>query len=436
MPTPRISIESLVRRGAVYAVKVANVGAGVVVALLLARLGGPEVLGSYAMAIQTAQLVSLFAVIGTDQLMLREVAGQLRQGNEARAGAAIRHYVGFVLPLGIAITVIFTLAVLGLRLAGVALAADPALLAGGGFVLANVFYLLGLGVLRGMGNPVLAQAFEGLFNLPLALVLGTMLLLGQTIATDRAVLLSTALLLATMAMLALIVWRRMRRWGRSADAAGQPPFPSPWVDGAPMMVTGLMLFMLQWLPQFLSGALGSAADAGGFRAAWQLALPLSVIQATTVGAISAKVAGDLAEGRMDALRRRVRRNQLGVLALCVPLALPLLIWPEPITIFLFGPEFAGNGLIVRALVATNLVAVTAGPMAAIITMARRNRDTLPWGISSALLLLGLSLWLMPIIGMAGLAIGYAVAVLLRTITFWQLTRRILHAAPQTGRTPA
>ena len=63
----------------------ASSGLGIETARVLARAGGPEVLGSYAMAIQTAQLVSILAVVGCDQLVLREVAAHLRLGDKAKA---------------------------------------------------------------------------------------------------------------------------------------------------------------------------------------------------------------------------------------------------------------------------------------------------------------------------------------------------------------
>jgi O-antigen/teichoic acid export membrane protein len=421
-PVSRISLASLARRGAVYAIKVANLGAGVLVSLLLARIGGPEVLGSYSLAIQTAQLASILAILGCDQLILREVAGRLRLGDRPGAASAIGHYSRFVLPFGLAVTLAFAGAVKALALAGVTVAADPALLAATGFVAANVLYALGLGAVRGLGNPVWAQLFDGLFTVPLALVLAVLLATGNSISTAGAVVLATGLLLATMLGLGLTVTRTIGGWGRDAAAA----FPSPWVAGAPMMATSFLLFFLQWLPLFLAGALGSAADAGTFRAAWQLAFPLAVVQATTVSAISAQVAGDLSEGRLDQAARRIQRNRLGVLAITLPLAVPLLIWPDQIMGLLFGPAFVGNGLIVRGLVAINLGMIAAGPLAAVITMAGRNRDTLPWGAASAVLLLALSLWLMPMMGVAGLVIAYGGAVLLRTISFWRLTRAILH----------
>ncbi len=421
----RIPLHSLARRGAVYGIKAANLGAGVVVSLLLARMGGPEGLGSYALAIQTAQLVSILAVLGCDQLMLREVAGHLRLGRRDHANTAIRHYLGFAVLPGVLVALGFGGLTLALGRAGFAVAQDPAMLVATGFVLANVCYLLGLGCLRGLGNPVQAQVYDGLFLAPVALVLGGLMLTGGRISSQQAVLLSTAMLLATMLALALHVRRLTRGWGH--DPALH--LPEPLKHGLPMTMTSFLLFFLQWLPLFLAGALGSAVDAGAFRAAWQLALPLAVIQATTVSAISAQVAGDLKEGKLDQAARRLQRNRLGVLALTLPVALPLLIWPNEVMIILFGPQFAGNATIVRALVAINLFTIAAGPLAAVITMAGRNRDTLPWGIASAVLQLGLALWLLPRIGQLGLVISYGAAVLLRTASFWQLTGSILRASP-------
>ena len=417
----RIPIQSLVRRGAVYAVKVATLGAGVVVSLLLARLGGPELLGSYSVAIQTAQLVSIIAVLGCDQLMLREIASRLRLGQQAAAVSAIGHYARFVLPLGLGVTLAYVVLVEGLALAGVRLAADPAILAATGFVAANVLYLLGLGTVRGLGNPVTAQLFDGLYLVPLALVLAVMALAGSGIGAASAVALSTLLLLLTMAGLALTVRRITNGWGRDPGAV----FQSPWQLGPPMMATSFLLFFVYWLPLFLAGVLGSAADAGAFRAAWQLAMPLWVIQNTNVSAISAQIAGDISEGRMDRARQRLNRNRLGVLGLSLPLAVPLLIWPDPIMRMLFGPEFTGHGLLVQGLVIAHMLVIAVGPVAAIVTMAGRNRETLPNGVASAVLMLGLALWLMPLIGMTGLVIAYGAAAALRTVTFWRLASTIL-----------
>jgi O-antigen/teichoic acid export membrane protein len=417
----RAALPGLLRRGGVYAVKAANLGAGVVVTLLLARLGGPESLGSYALAIQTAQLVSILAVLGCDWLLLREVAANLRLGDRATAASAMRHYGRFVMPLALLVTLAYFGLILLLGWLGMPLAQDPAMIAGTGFVTANVVYLMGLGAMRGLGDPLRAQVYDGLYLVPMALLLGGLVLIGQPIGTPAAVGLSTLLLVLTMAGLIASIVRTTRAWGRADDAR----FASPWREGVPLMISAFLVYLLQWLPLFLAGALGSAADAGSFRAAWQLAFPLAVLQSTTVSAISAGVAGDLREGRLDSARQRLHRNRWGVLALSLPITIPLLIWPEPVMLFLFGPAFAGAGDMVRGLVAINLVSLIAGPVTALITMSGRNSELVPISMISAVLQLLLALWLVPALGMNGLVISYGVAVLLRTASFVRLSGKIL-----------
>ena len=415
----------LIRDASVMGIKAGNIAAGFVVTLLLARAGGPDVLGSYAMAIQTAQLVSILAVVGCDQLVLREVAAHLRLGSKAAAGRHLVHYLRFVAPLALLVTGLFAAGIVTLRAAGLPAAHEGALIAATGFVLANALYLMGLGIVRGLGNAVSAQFFDGLFTVPLAIGLGLVVLLGGRVAAVPAVLAATACLAVTMAILFWLVWRKARNWG--TDAADVPP--SPWAEGMPMMLISFLMFFGQWLPQFLAGTLGSPGDAGAFRAAWQVAMPFAVIHATAAMMISANVAGDLREGRLDKAYRRLRRNRWATLATSLPLALPLLIWPEPILRFAFGPEFAGTAPLLQWLVGTNLLAMLAGPSGAIITMSGRSRDTVPAMVVAAAVMLGVALALVPRLGMTGLAMAYAAGHALRVAQGWWLVRRIL--APRT-----
>jgi hypothetical protein len=163
----------------------------------------------------------------------------------------MRHYLRFVAPLAALVTGLYAGGVGLLLNAGFAPAQEGALLAATGFVAANAFYLMGLGLVRGMGNAAWAQLFDGLFTVPLALALGLMLLTGGCIETVGSVLAATACLVALMALLFALVWRQTRDWGSApvADA------PSPWVDGSPMMMISFLMFFGQWLPQFLAGTL-------------------------------------------------------------------------------------------------------------------------------------------------------------------------------------
>ena len=416
-------IRPIIRYASVMGIKAGNIATGFIVTLLLARAGGPEVLGSYAMAIQSAQLVSILAVMGCDQLALREVAAHLRLGDRATAHSHVRHYLRFVTPLALLVAGLYAIAVLVLRETGLAPVQQGALLAATGFVTANVYYMMGLGIVRGLGNAVRAQAFDGLYTVPLAIGLGLLLLAGEKIAAVPSVLAATLCLVATMALLFLLLQRQARDWG--TDDSTVPP--SPWVEGTPMMLISFLMYFAQWLPQFLAGVLGSAVDAGAFRAAWQLAMPFAVVQTTATMMISPHISGDLRQGRRDAARRRLRRNRYATLASTLPIALPLLVWPGAILTLIFGPAFAGTAPLLQWLVGANMLAILAGPSGAVITMAGRSRDTLPAVIVAAMVMASLAILLVPRFGITGLAMAYAAGHALRVVQGWWLTRQILRA---------
>jgi O-antigen/teichoic acid export membrane protein len=414
-------IAPALRFGSVMGIKAANIGTGLIVTLLLARAGGPDVLGSYAMAVQTAQLVSILAVMGCDQLALRELAAHLRLGDKAAANSHVRHYLKFVTPLAVLVAGLYAGAVLALRAAGLPAAQENTLIAATGFVTANVYYMMGLGIVRGMGNAVRAQLFDGLYTVPLALWLGLVLLAGGEIAAVSAVMFATICLVAAMALLFFLLWRQARDWG--TDEQTLPP--SPWTEGTPMMLISFLMYFGQWLPQFLAGTLGTAGDAGAFRAAWQLAMPFAVVQSTAAMMISAAISGDLRQGRPGAAHSRLRRSRYATLACTLPLALPLLIWPKAVLTIVFGPAFGGTAPLLQWLVAANVLAILAGPSGAVITMSGRSRETVPTVVLSVLLMGVLAFLLVPRFGLTGVAVAYAASYAVRVTQGWWLTRQIL-----------
>jgi O-antigen/teichoic acid export membrane protein len=423
------NLPMLWHKGLPYGVKFANIGISVLVTLLLARTGGPEVLGSYAIAIQTAQLVSLLAVGGCDQLILRELAGHMRMGDHAAAMGHLRQLLRHMMMAALLAAIIYPLAVWGAGLGGLTLARDPALLAAAGFVVANALYVTGLGTIRGLGKALMGQIYEGIYLLPMAVWLLVLLIGGRQVGAADAVVVATMLLLASMAILAVQVRRETSGW--PVDRAIAPI--NVWRAGSPIMAAQLLFQASQWLPLFLSGLLGSAADAGTFRAAWQLAFPLLVVQATTLNVTTAEFSGDLREGRFDVAQARLRRGRLTSLAIGLPLALPILIWPEALITLLFGPGFEASAAVVRILVMTNLATLASGPAAAVITVAGRNSATLPITLASLVLQVVLAMVLTPYMGAAlALTVSYAISVAVRLAQNIWLADNILRKLSAAG----
>jgi O-antigen/teichoic acid export membrane protein len=405
----------------IYSIKFINIAFAFLVTLLLAKVGGPSVLGSYALAIQTAQLLTVLAIFGMDQVMIREVAGRLHAGELAGAGAHVRAHLRFVLPV-VAIVISSSLLLYALyAFLPMATARDPMFLLSVGFLVVNAFYCLALALLRALANQLRAQVFEGLFNWPLALVLGIALLAGWQINAADAVLMASLCMAIPVIFMVRIIWHEVRNWGPPSLEA----VDSGLRVGAPFMATAFLLAFSAWLPLFLAGVTGTPEDVGRYRVAFQLTMPMMVIISTTTTMLTTEFAGDFRLGRLDLLRARYHRSVRLVTALNLPMALPLLIWPDTVVRLVFGAGFDGSGDILRALVAGQCVMMLMGPAGAVMVIAGREKLGLLLNFISVGVQLALSVVLQNSFGIVGIAMAFSLAQILRALAVRFIAGRLM-----------
>lgn len=418
----RLTSPRMLRDLSTYGIKFFNIIAAFVVTLLLARSGGPAVLGSYALVIQTVQLLTVVAVFGMDQILIREVASRIRTNEFGEAAAHVRAHLRFVWPIVAGVVAISAIATFAFTNFGHPLADDATLLVACGFLVINAVYILGLALMRSLGNQLRAQIFDGLHSWPLAILLGVAVLAGWHPNSAEALLLASLCLMATVGIMVVMLLRAVRRWGPPSSI----PVASGFGVGAPFMAISLLIAFSNWWPLFLVGVAGSVADAGQLRIAFQLAMPITVILATTSTFLAPAMAGDFRLGRKDLVRDRFRRAALQALVISAPLVLPLLIWPEIILRTLFGAEFAAGADSLRAIVAGQaLVMVIGGPSGAILIMAGSERLSLWFTVGSALLLLILSALLLPRFGAFGMALAFAISEVGRAIAIRTTAERLM-----------
>lgn len=406
LKTPRV-----LRDLTTYAIKFCNIIAAFLVTLLLARSGGPAVLGSYALVIQSVQLLTVVAIFGMDQVLIREIASRIRTNDLGEAGAHVRAHLRFVWPVVLGVVAISAIATFAFTNFGSPLADDLTLLVACGFLVINAVYCLELALMRGLGNQLRAQIFDGLHSWPLAILLGVAVLAGWHPNSAQAVLLASVCLMATVGMMAVVLRREIRLWGPPSSNM----VASGFGIGAPFMAISLLIAFSAWWPLFLVGVAGSVAEAGQLRVAFQLAMPIMVILATTSTFLAPDMAGDFRQGRRDLVRERFRRAAVQVGVLCAPLVLPLLIWPDVILRLLFGEDFVAGADLLRAIVAGQALVMLTGPSGAILVMAGRERLSLWFTVASVVLLLVLSALLLPQLGAFGMALAFAISEAARAI---------------------
>jgi O-antigen/teichoic acid export membrane protein/glycosyltransferase involved in cell wall biosynthesis len=404
-----------------YAIKAVNVGASFLVTLVLARWAGAEAFGFYAFAVATASLLGIVALAGQDQVLVRQVAGDLRQGLSADAHGAVLRSVKLVLPRAVVVMAVYGGVVLLLDGASW-FNSDRATMAVAAYlVLFNAMTRLGLALVRGSGHPLWAQIFEGLHNLPLALLLLGLAAFGtQPISAPFAVI----LLVLALASSTLINWRRiygmMRGWGGPNAVTGNPAR-----QGLPFMLVNFVHLLTEWLPLALITMLVSAADAGAFRAAAQIVLLSGMVVATGEIFVNPQFAGDFRAGRVDLAWQRYRRASLFMALAAGPILLLALFAPGFLMRTLFGAEFGVAAAALPILALGQAVNVVTGPVGGLVAMAGRERLLLLFGIVALVILAVLALLLVPPYGILGAAIAAASATVFRNGATYVLARRIV-----------
>lgn len=395
---------------------------------LLARMSGPTVIGQYALAVSTANLMVVFCMQGLDRIVIREVAGDLREGDDGRARATIRllrRHTGLI-SLGVSAAWL------------VLLFATPlndwiggnwwAMLAVPLFVPVTTFLRLGVAAIRATNSPLKGQFAEALPTLLFPLLLLPLWYLGYAPGAGTATGLLTAMhMLAGLAALA-ILYPIVRRWRH--DGGALPP--GLRTAGLALMSTQFVQLFTDWFILVQLSSSASPADAGAFRVSMQIITIFLTIITTSEAYVAARIAGDFRVGRPDLAWQRHRRASLLMFLLAAPLLLVCLLAPRFLLEKAFGPEFGIAATALGIMAAVQILHVGRGPLGALLTMARRDDIQLKLALVAAAFGVAASFLLIPRLGLTGAAIAQGLPLVIRSGAGFVIARRLL---PRTQRPP-
>ena len=417
---------------AAYGLKAANALTAFAATALLARMAGPAVVGNYSFAVVTATLLGIIALHGLDLVMLREAAGDLRQGNSGAARGVLRFATLSVALVVAVITVIFIGAATAGRLSAL-LETDQAAMIGAAIGIGSAaFFRLGLAGLRAAGRPVAGQFWEGANSFLFAGIIGALWLAARPVSALGAVLLFFGCQLASVAMVWIIVRRDARKWDAATPGNGAKLRKS----GLPIMaIQGTQMFQ-DWLLFALVAGAASAAAVGALRVAMQVVMVIAIVVTTGETFIAARVAGDLRAGRPDLVWRRHRRATLAMALAIGPLVLVCMVFPRELLGLAFGPAFVIAGPALAIMAAGQATKIATGPIGGLLTMSGHEKWLLRFTIVGLVLLVVLALWLVPIWGLEGAAVAQAVSVAFRNIASfvaaWRLIPKVAPPAAPAG----
>jgi O-antigen/teichoic acid export membrane protein len=419
-----VSLRTTVVRGAASAmvIRVASTGVGLAAALILARALGPAQYGTYAWAFTLVSALALPAMLGTDQLLVRDVAVERSSGNLAGARAIVAGAQRLVLAasLLLALACVLVIVVWGPE------HDRPRALAIG---LPMLPFIAAVGIQQG--------ALQGLQRVTAALVPGTLLrqaafvlfvavaalALGESFSAEWAVALQGVASLGGWAVGAVLLRRALPRGG------GVVGFRTLLRSGSVAMgMSAGVLALDSQVGLLVLGAGHSAREAGIYAVATSVTAVFSVLLFAMRTPLAPVLARLHSGEEPERLARAVAGATRGVFALSMLAALPLLVIPDTV-LSIFGSGFEHGAGALRLLAVANLINAFAAFNGLLLMMTGHERSAArasAWGLALNVVL---CLALVPPVGAEGAAAAYLASVALRNLLNTAQARRLLGLDP-------
>lgn len=401
---------------------VASVGLNFALVLLLSRLLGVSGFGAYASAFAWASVLSILAVLGLTPLVVRQVAsyhafeswgllrGLLRRSNQSVAVSSI-------------LTIAIASAVGWLIYGGQPELLRPFLIA---LLLVPLIALTSIrqAAMQGLGRIVLGRIPETL--VAPALFIGLAAAGASALDDDFTASWATALQVAA-ALCAFGLGVLFLRRSLPTPVRGAVPeyeMASWRRSGVSLVLLNVVMAANAQVGTILVGALSGAADAGVFNVATRATTFISFIMLAATYPLMPLVARLYSAGDVHELQQVVVRAARVVLLFATPTGLVLVVLGSTI-LSVFGSGFDDGATAVRILAIGELVNVLTGFGGLVLVMTGHEKDLARSVGIGAVLNLGLSVLLIPTIGIEGAAIGTATGLACSNILMaWLAWRRI------------
>lgn len=409
---------------AAFAIKLVGAGFSFGFSFLVARKLGAIGNGNFALALTTALAASAVSLLGLDYVLLRTMAGDIKEGNTAAARGASRTALRATSAAAIVVGIL--LAVLGAPLLHAAMgkSLDHQLIYLSAIaVLPLTLNRMAVMSLRGAGGILAAQWLEGPQAMLVAVGVLLLLVIGQIAIDARDVVL---LYFGTAALSALVAWVsyawRARAWPAPLPTATRPMLAQGWQ----ISFIVLSRLILDWIVLLSLGSSHSTFEVGVFRTAWQVSALVMLVVSTFDTVAGPRIAAAYRVGDVGQIRKIMRQSVGTMTIISLPLFVLALGFPEW-TLGLFGPEFVAGAPALRILALGQMVNVLSGPLGVVLLMTGNERSSLAISAASLVLLAVLSVTLIPAYGLIGAAMTTALIIGSRTLLSYGMVRKALAA---------
>lgn len=395
--------------------KIANTALALLMAVVLARALGVENFGIYAFCLSVVQILSVPAMLGGQQLLVREVAAYQTKGEyHFLRGILLRFRQASLLT-----SVFLALAVAGI---GYIVYQDspmliPFLVAAAITPLHTAMRLQGA-ALRGLRHVLMGQAALTIRPALVMAIVGSLYwVTGRKLGAEAAL----SAQVAGSAVLVTLTFILLQRLLPSEAKTAHPMFEtSKWAKNAmPFVFAGGMQILNNQTSVVLLGILQSPEDVALFRVAQRGALLIPFGREAVNMAIAPIVAEMFTSGEKKRLQRMINKSILAVLVFALPVALVLLLGGKLIIPFVFGQEYASAYLPLAILCLGQLANASMGLSFVILNMAGLERYTARGVAIAAIVSVVLNIALIPFFGAIGAAVATSTSLAIWNILLFR-----------------
>ena len=401
-----------------FALKTTYTGLTFVTSVVLARLLGAHGLGVYSYIFSWTGLLVIPAILGLDELLVREIAIAKNEGNYGLLKGLLQWTNGVVIL--VALTVAISAGLVFNLISPEA--GDSAI-----FYLAlavlpfNALGSLRTGAMKGLKRVVLGTIPEALIS-PL-LFLG-LIGLGYWVQGDRlSVSLIVWIKVFTTATIFILGTLWLKKLAPKELASAKAVYRAKsWLSSSlPLMMLGSMQVMIARSDILMLGAMQGASAVSIYVVVRYGTEFIIFVQTAANNVLSPHIASLVAEGKKAELQRIVSKGSALIFAASLAIGLVLIVFSNQI-LGLFGSEFTAGRTALLILGVGQLVNTSVGPVGKLLAMGGYEKYTATSVTCSGILNVVLNAWLIPQWGVNGAAIATSTSIILLNLVELFLVR--------------
>ncbi len=392
-----------------FSLRIASTGLGFITSIFLARLLRAEGYGIYSYALSWALLLSVFAVMGFDKLIVRYLAVYQAEQQWGHMHGMIKRTDQAVLLLSTVLAVAAVVITWSLMTIETTAMRNALVIA---FLVLPLYSFIRLkqSALQGMHEVVKGQVPEMIFQpiLFLMLLMGAYFLPGRSISAEHAVLLFVMTAACTLVVLTCMVRRSLP----GEATAAEPVFETgAWLKTAlPLLCIDSMYIINSRTDIIMLGAMKGAVPAGIYNVANRGAEFITFVLVSVNMVLAPTIAALHAQGDKERLQNILTLSARAVLLFSLPVALGLVIFGKDF-LTIFGGDFIPGDWALSILSMAQLFNCAMGSVGLLLIMTGHQKQAAIGVAVSAVLNIALNVVLIPLWGIEGAAVATGVSMI-------------------------